>query len=219
MVDDEGLAGPPLACHKVACVGQPTTKDPMTTDPNVCVPPTTVVSTNPMDVANLVNPANPAGPTNSTNITSLVDPANPTDPNEQPLLPKVDPPLAPSTKGESGLRIGKPTIGEPHVDLGKDFELARPRDYVGQVGQTKELRIVGCDVFTQQRREFLRDPLQGRLVDRSGRVYTHVDNRQTVQPSSSGMRTDFPLPKDGQILPNRSSGENRQTLVPGGMGG
>uniref|UniRef100_A0A803P9V0 Uncharacterized protein n=1 Tax=Cannabis sativa TaxID=3483 RepID=A0A803P9V0_CANSA len=117
-------------------------QDPMTVDPNVCVPATIGVSPNPTDVANLANPANTVGPTNLTDTISLVDPANPADPNEKPLLPRVDPPLAPLTEGfvnveqpphtttnsvpqyytgETSLGIGEPAIGEPHVDLGEDI--------------------------------------------------------------------------------------------------
>uniref|UniRef100_A0A803NIS2 Uncharacterized protein n=1 Tax=Cannabis sativa TaxID=3483 RepID=A0A803NIS2_CANSA len=138
-------------------------RDPMTVDPNVHVPATTRVSTNPTDVANPANPANPTGLTKSTIITSPVDPANLVDPNEQPLLPRVDPPLAPQTEGFANVEQPPCTtsdsipryyagkiglgIGEPHVDLGEDFEFARLREAVGQVDQTEEPPVVGSDAF------------------------------------------------------------------------
>uniref|UniRef100_A0A803NHV0 Uncharacterized protein n=1 Tax=Cannabis sativa TaxID=3483 RepID=A0A803NHV0_CANSA len=118
-------------------------QDPMTTNLDVRVLATTGISVNLTDLANL---ANPTGTTNLTNTTGQVDIANSVGPNDQPLPPRVNPPLAPCTEGlanmeqppgtttNSGPRyytweIG-PGIGEPHVDLGEDFELARRREVV-----------------------------------------------------------------------------------------
>uniref|UniRef100_A0A803PT28 Uncharacterized protein n=1 Tax=Cannabis sativa TaxID=3483 RepID=A0A803PT28_CANSA len=46
-------------------------------------------------------------------------------------------------------RIGELTIGEPHVDLREDLELAKVKEVVCQVVQTEEPHAVGCDVFSQ----------------------------------------------------------------------
>uniref|UniRef100_A0A803PUR6 Uncharacterized protein n=1 Tax=Cannabis sativa TaxID=3483 RepID=A0A803PUR6_CANSA len=67
--------------------------------------------------------------------------------------------------------------------------------------------------------DVIRDHLQGRLIDRSSRVYRQVDIGQTVQPGPSCMRTDLPLPEDRQSFPNRPYGKNNQFLAPGGFEG
>uniref|UniRef100_A0A803NQ89 Uncharacterized protein n=1 Tax=Cannabis sativa TaxID=3483 RepID=A0A803NQ89_CANSA len=121
-------------------------QDPMAANPNVCVPITTRMSTNPMDVANL---AISASITNLATATGHEDTTNPVGLNGQPLPPTEDPPLAPHTEGmanmeqppsatmgsgpqyyvgETGLIIGEAAIGEPHIDLGQDLELARFRE-------------------------------------------------------------------------------------------
>uniref|UniRef100_A0A803P5Z8 Uncharacterized protein n=1 Tax=Cannabis sativa TaxID=3483 RepID=A0A803P5Z8_CANSA len=214
-------------------------QDPMRTDPNVHVPPTTEGPTN---MTNTVNPTNPDDLANLANTTNPVDPANPLNLNNQPLPPRIDPSTTPQTQ--------------------EDIELSRLREAVGQVTQIEEPCVVGCDAFAQQRREFLRwmddqaailqahlaklnhrnmevgdlirqfnkrtterghdiirDHLQGRLINSSGRVYEHLDNGQTVQPGPSSTRIDLLLPEDGQILPNRPYGKNSQFLASGGLGG
>uniref|UniRef100_A0A803P9Z6 Uncharacterized protein n=1 Tax=Cannabis sativa TaxID=3483 RepID=A0A803P9Z6_CANSA len=183
----------------------------MTIDRNVRVPTTTGVSMNLTDAA---NPANLASPRNLANTSNPIAPAN----LANPTCP----------------RIREPTIGESHVDLGEDIELARFREVVDQVDQSKEPRAIGCDAFTKQRYEFLRQlnertmgigqdliryPLQVRLIDRSGRVYNQVENRKRAKPSPLGMRTNFPLPQDGKFLRNQSYGRNRQSLAPSGVRG
>uniref|UniRef100_A0A803PTM4 Uncharacterized protein n=1 Tax=Cannabis sativa TaxID=3483 RepID=A0A803PTM4_CANSA len=139
---------------------------PLREDPPLALNPT-----------NVANPTILTGTTNLTTTTSQVDTINSVDLNDQPLQPREDPPLAPRTEGMTNVEqppstmtgsspryyasetergIGKPAIGEPHVDLGEDLELARLKEAVCQVGQTEEPHAVGCDVFAQQRRKFLR---------------------------------------------------------------
>uniref|UniRef100_A0A803P4M4 Uncharacterized protein n=1 Tax=Cannabis sativa TaxID=3483 RepID=A0A803P4M4_CANSA len=75
------------------------------------------------------------------------------------LAKEVYVPASPKQKyytGETRQGIGEPVTGEPHVDLGEDIKLVRLRKVVGQVTQTEEPRVVGCDAFPQQRSEFLR---------------------------------------------------------------
>uniref|UniRef100_A0A803PIP5 Uncharacterized protein n=1 Tax=Cannabis sativa TaxID=3483 RepID=A0A803PIP5_CANSA len=157
-----------------ASLGLP--QDPMTTNFNVRVPATTETSTNPTDLA---NPTNLAGPTNSTNTTRPVNPANPTDPtpasqgisnigtSKEGFVNVEQPPLTTTDfvpwyyLGEIGSGIDEPAIGEPHVGLEEDFELARLREVVCQVGQTKEPRVVGCDVFANRdKRQWVRKQLE-----------------------------------------------------------
>uniref|UniRef100_A0A803PSJ7 Uncharacterized protein n=1 Tax=Cannabis sativa TaxID=3483 RepID=A0A803PSJ7_CANSA len=207
-------------------------KDPQTVDLDVHVPATTRI---PMNTADVVNPVAIIG-TISLATTACQSNTNiPVDLNSRPLPPREDPPLVSPTEGrthgrqplgtiigsrlryyagEIGPGVGQPTIGEPHLDLGEDLKLARLREAVGQAALTEEPLAVDCDIFTQQRRKFLRwmddqeyilrphqmeldhcnreasnlirwfnqridgrgqdlirDPLQGRLVDRSERVY------------------------------------------------
>uniref|UniRef100_A0A803Q0P5 Uncharacterized protein n=1 Tax=Cannabis sativa TaxID=3483 RepID=A0A803Q0P5_CANSA len=59
----------------------------------------------------------------------------------QPMKPKCR--SGPKNRaGETGLGIGKLAIGEPHVDLGDDIELARDSGQFGQLKEGNRPRIV-----------------------------------------------------------------------------
>uniref|UniRef100_A0A803PCU4 Uncharacterized protein n=1 Tax=Cannabis sativa TaxID=3483 RepID=A0A803PCU4_CANSA len=120
----------------------------MTVDPNVCILATTRIFMNPIDVANtaisagIINLATTVGQVDTTNLVGL---------NGQPLLPREDLPLVPRNEGMSNVeqppstmtrsgpqyyagdmepKIRDQTIGEPHVDMGEDPELARLREAI-----------------------------------------------------------------------------------------
>uniref|UniRef100_A0A803PQY5 Retrotransposon gag domain-containing protein n=1 Tax=Cannabis sativa TaxID=3483 RepID=A0A803PQY5_CANSA len=158
------------------------------------------------DLIKIVNPTNPTNPINSANTTNPVDPTNPVNLDDQPLRTRTDSPTSPRIKGplnteqpsqctagtipqyyvgDIGPRIGKPTIYEPHVDLGEDIELARLREAVGQEAilcvHQAELNCCNreaSDVLGQfierttgRGQDSIRNPLQGRLINRLGMVY------------------------------------------------
>uniref|UniRef100_A0A803QGR5 Uncharacterized protein n=1 Tax=Cannabis sativa TaxID=3483 RepID=A0A803QGR5_CANSA len=142
-------------------------KDPMEVDHDVCVPVMTGISMNSIDVA---TPITSVGTTNLATTAGQVNTTIPVSLNNRPMPPRENPPPAPPTEGrthveqppstttrsgaqnyarETGPGISEPAIGEPHVDLDKDLELARLKEVICQVGQTEEPHTIGCDVFKQ----------------------------------------------------------------------
>uniref|UniRef100_A0A803Q753 Uncharacterized protein n=1 Tax=Cannabis sativa TaxID=3483 RepID=A0A803Q753_CANSA len=150
-----------------ASLGLP--EDPMTTDPDVCVPNETRISTNTKDVA---TSAISTDTTNLATIAGQVDTFISVDLNNRPIPQREDSPLTPPTEGRTHVEQPLGTtieprvwyyagltglgIGEPHVELGENLELARLRETVCQVGQTEKPHAIDCNVFAQQRRQFLR---------------------------------------------------------------
>uniref|UniRef100_A0A803Q4V4 Uncharacterized protein n=1 Tax=Cannabis sativa TaxID=3483 RepID=A0A803Q4V4_CANSA len=84
-------------------------QDLMTVNPDVHVPATAEISTNPTDVA---NPTNPAVTKKLTNTIGNMEQSPSTRSESGPRY----------YAGDTGLRIGEPTIGEPHV-LGRRFQI------------------------------------------------------------------------------------------------
>uniref|UniRef100_A0A803PD68 Uncharacterized protein n=1 Tax=Cannabis sativa TaxID=3483 RepID=A0A803PD68_CANSA len=115
--------------------------DPMTIDPDVHVPPTTKGPTNSANTVNPTNPTNPADPSNPD------DPANSTNPNDQPFPPRTDPPMDDQ----------KAILRAHQVELN-----CRNREANDLMRQFNE-------ITTGRGQNLIRDPLQGRLIDRSGR--------------------------------------------------
>uniref|UniRef100_A0A803QE51 Uncharacterized protein n=1 Tax=Cannabis sativa TaxID=3483 RepID=A0A803QE51_CANSA len=118
--------------------------------------------------------------------------------------------------GETGPRIGEQTIGEPYIDLGEDLELAKVREVVCQVSETKEPSAVGCYAFAQQRCKFLRwmDGQEYILPSHQAEVDHHNKEasdlvRQFNERTARG---------GGQALPRRFGGENSKTLETIGLG-
>uniref|UniRef100_A0A803Q7Q4 Uncharacterized protein n=1 Tax=Cannabis sativa TaxID=3483 RepID=A0A803Q7Q4_CANSA len=100
-------------------------QDTMIVNPDVHVPATTRISTNPMDVA---NPVNSTGTTNLTNKPCQVDTANPVSPNDQTLPPTVDLPLAPPTEGLANMQrpLGTTTDSSPYQTLATSDLASQP---------------------------------------------------------------------------------------------
>uniref|UniRef100_A0A803P4J6 Uncharacterized protein n=1 Tax=Cannabis sativa TaxID=3483 RepID=A0A803P4J6_CANSA len=134
-------------------------------DSDVHVTTTTGISMSTIDVVNLAilasitNLATKAG-NDGINIS--------VDLNNWPLPPREDPPQFPPTEGrilrrhhlrttiwfrpwyyvgKTRVGIGESTVGEPHVDLGEDLELARVREAVFQVGVNEEPGAANCDIL------------------------------------------------------------------------
>uniref|UniRef100_A0A803P4W0 Uncharacterized protein n=1 Tax=Cannabis sativa TaxID=3483 RepID=A0A803P4W0_CANSA len=135
-------------------------QDPEIADLGTQVPVTTGL---PMNTADMVNPVTITGTINLDTTVGKTDLSTLVDPSGTLVPPGLDPPLAPPTEGRTQRRQpfrittrfelqfydggAGPGVGEPHLDLGEDLQVARLREVVGRPGLTKELGIPDCNSF------------------------------------------------------------------------
>uniref|UniRef100_A0A803PK94 Endonuclease/exonuclease/phosphatase domain-containing protein n=1 Tax=Cannabis sativa TaxID=3483 RepID=A0A803PK94_CANSA len=130
---------------------------------------------------------------------------------QDPMMADPDVHVPPTMGG-----IGELAIGEPHLDLEDDIELARLREVIGQVTQIRqeEPRTAGCDGFSQQTRKFLR-----LMDDHEDILQAHQEELITIKMRSLKHKDNLPLLVVSQILPNKPYGRTSQSLTPRSVGG